>query len=49
MIQNNDARTHRSRTWQWFRDGICYQRTLIDETFVTADWQNFANEDAPDV
>jgi hypothetical protein len=25
-----DGRT-RARTWHWFRDGECYQRTLIDE------------------
>lgn len=47
MIQNNDARTHRSRTWQWFRDGICYQRTLIDEKFITPDWQNWTDDSAP--
>ncbi|MBH0113289.1 DUF3598 domain-containing protein [Novosphingobium sp. YJ-S2-02] len=47
MIQNNDARTHRARTWQWFRDGICYQRTLIDEKFITPDWQNWSNDGPP--
>jgi hypothetical protein len=26
---------HRSRTWHSFRDGVCYQRTLIDETRAT--------------
>jgi hypothetical protein len=24
----------RARTWHWFRDGVCYQRTLIDERRV---------------
>ncbi len=24
----------RARTWHWFRDGECYQRTLIDEVKV---------------
>ncbi len=28
-----DGRT-RARTWHWFRDGECYQRTLIDEVKV---------------
>jgi hypothetical protein len=28
-----DGRT-RARTWHWFRDGECYQRTLIDEAKV---------------
>ncbi len=47
MIQNNDARTHRARTWQWFRDGICFQRTLIDERFVTRDWENWTDTSPP--
>lgn len=34
MIQLDDSGNHRHRTWQWFRDGICYQRTLIDEERV---------------
>ncbi|MFI6813053.1 hypothetical protein ACIBG7_11615 [Nonomuraea sp. NPDC050328] len=25
---------HRSRTWQWLKDGVCFQRTLINETRV---------------
>ena len=47
MIQNNDARTHRSRTWQWFRSGICFQRTLIDEVFITRDWAGWTDDSAP--
>ena len=35
MIQLDEAGTHRSRTWHWFRDGVCYQRTIIDERKVT--------------
>ena len=34
MIQLDDSGDHRHRTWHWFRDGICYQRTLIDEERV---------------
>lgn len=34
MIQLDDSGSHRSRTWHWFRDGICYQRTLINERRV---------------
>ncbi len=49
MIQVNEDRTKRARTWQWFRNGECYQRTLIDERLVTRDWQNFAETDAPDI
>jgi hypothetical protein len=40
MIQVNDACTKRARTWQWFREGECYQRTLIDERLVTRDWRS---------
>ncbi|WP_395105353.1 DUF3598 family protein [Actinomadura sp. SCN-SB] len=29
-----DGRT-RNRVWQWIRDGVCYQRTLINETRIT--------------
>lgn len=47
MIQNSDDRKNRARTWQWFRDGICFQRTLIDEVFVTRDWQNWADHSPP--
>jgi hypothetical protein len=47
MIQVNEARTHRARTWQWFRGGECYQRTLIDERFITRDWENFTDHSAP--
>ena len=47
MIQVDASHRHRSRVWQWFRDGKCYQRTLIDEHFVTADWQNWTNNEAP--
>ncbi len=47
MIQNNADYTTRHRTWQWFQDGECYQRTLIDEKLVTRDWQNFTGDAAP--
>lgn len=34
MIQLDESGTNRTRTWHWFRDGVCYQRTLIDERKV---------------
>lgn len=34
MIQLDDGGTNRARTWHWFRDGVCYQRTLINERKV---------------
>ena len=43
MIQNSDDRRNRARTWQWFRDGVCFQRTLIDEVLVSKDWRGWTN------
>jgi hypothetical protein len=31
IIVINANSDHRSRTWHWIRDGVVYQRTLIDE------------------
>jgi hypothetical protein len=36
IIVINENNDQRSRTWHWFRDGVIYQRTLIDETRVGA-------------
>jgi hypothetical protein len=47
MIQLSDDGINRSRTWQWFKHGKCFQRTLIDEVFVTADWRNWTDNSAP--
>jgi hypothetical protein len=49
MIQNSDDGKGRYRTWHWFKDGKCFQRTLIDEYFVTADWQNWTDLSAPKI
>jgi hypothetical protein len=27
---------HRTRTWHWFKDGVCFQRTLINELRVSS-------------
>lgn len=35
IVLSDDGR-HRSRVWQWLKDGQCFQRTVIDETRVTA-------------
>lgn len=43
MIQISDCGKYRSRVWQWFKDGRLIQRTLIDEEFVTTDWQSYEN------
>ncbi|WP_374142045.1 hypothetical protein [Sphingomonas sp.] len=36
MITMGDTGEFRSRTWQWFRDGKLYRRTLCDEQRVAA-------------
>ncbi len=47
MIQNSADRRHRARTWQWFRADVCFQRTLIDEVFITRDWRGWTDESMP--
>ena len=37
MITLGATGEHRARTWQWFRDGRLYKRTLCDERLVTRD------------
>lgn len=34
MIVLDDSGRHRSRTWQWVENGVCVQRTLIQEEKV---------------
>jgi hypothetical protein len=36
MIQHAANGVDRARTWQWFRNDKCHQRTLIDERRVSA-------------
>ena len=31
LILLDDSGTNRTRTWHWIKDGVCFQRTLIDE------------------
>jgi hypothetical protein len=47
MIQHSDNGINRARTWQWFREGVCFQRTLIDEKRVTRDWRSWTDDTAP--
>ena len=47
MIQHDASGRYKSRTWQWFRDGRCFMRTLIDEEFITADWQSWSDFGPP--
>ena len=49
MIQNSADRKLRARTWQWFKKDKCFQRTLIDEVFITADWRNFTDTSPPKI
>lgn len=32
MINLDETGNHRTRTWHWLKDGVCFQRTLINET-----------------
>jgi hypothetical protein len=34
MIQLDASGNHRTRTWHWFKDGVCFQRTLVAEERV---------------
>jgi hypothetical protein len=31
LIHLDDSGTNRTRTWHWLKDGVCFQRTLINE------------------
>lgn len=37
MIQISDDGESRARTWQWFRDGTPFRRTLCDEQRISRD------------
>lgn len=41
MIQLSDDGQSRARVWQWFKADRLFQRTLVDEHFVTKDWQAY--------
>lgn len=45
MIQISDCGQYRARVWQWFRQGRLFQRTLVDEQRVSADWQAYDNKE----
>lgn len=34
LIHLDDSGTNRSRTWHWLKDGVCFQRTIINEKKV---------------
>lgn len=34
LIYLDDSGTNRTRTWHWLKDGVLFQRTLINETKV---------------
>ena len=45
MIQLSDDGISRARVWQWFKADRLFQRTLVDETFVTKDWQAYEGQE----
>mgnify|MGYP002759549493 FL=1 len=44
MIQLSDCGQLRNRIWHWYKNGVLVQRTLIDEKFVSRDWQKIKGE-----
>jgi hypothetical protein len=44
MIQLSDDGQMRNRIWHWYKHGVLVQRTLIDEKFVSRDWQKIKGE-----
>jgi len=53
MIQLSDCGQYRHRVWHWYKAGRIAQRTLIDETFVSRNWQaitgeSFAGDELPE-
>ena len=34
LIHLDDSGNNRTRTWHWLKDGVCFQRTIIDEKRV---------------
>ena len=49
MIQHAADGIHRARVWQWFKDDVCVQRTLIDEKRVSHDWRSWTDNSAPNI
>jgi hypothetical protein len=41
MIQLSDDGKARARVWQWFKADRLFQRTLVDERFVSRDWKAY--------
>lgn len=36
LVQLSSDNNHRTRTWHWFKEDSCFQRTLIQETRVSS-------------
>jgi hypothetical protein len=45
MIQLSDDGQARSRVWHWFKADRLFQRTLVDEHFVSRDWAAYEGEE----
>jgi hypothetical protein len=39
MITVSEDRQHKNRTWHWYKKGLLFQRTLINEVHAGMDWQ----------
>jgi len=45
MIQLSDDGKSRSRVWQWFKKDRLFQRTLVNEHFITKDWRSYEGKE----
>ncbi|MEM1380667.1 MAG: DUF3598 domain-containing protein [Pseudomonadota bacterium] len=45
MIQLSDDGQARARVWQWYKADRLFQRTLVDEHFVTKDWRSYEGKE----
>jgi len=45
MIQLSDDSQARARVWQWFKADRLFQRTLIQERFVSSDWAAYEGQE----
>ena len=44
-IVMGDTGMHRARVWQWFKADRLFQRTLVDEHFVSSDWSVYEGQE----
>ena len=45
LITMSEDGQAKNRTWHWYRKGRLFQRTLINETLATRDWQSLDRDE----